>query len=103
MYILRHTSDIQVLEWQGIIGLVMEYAVGGPLSTLVAVRSGLTETIARWYFQQVVMAVDYCHQKVRHHLNHHQHLLESSTFNTPQGIGCLSFLTCSIAISGTPC
>ena len=56
--------SLQVLTWQGIIGLVMEYAIGGPLSTLAAVRCGLPEVAAKWYFQQVVMAVDFCHQKV---------------------------------------
>ncbi len=39
--------SLQVLTWQGIIGLVMEYAIGGPLSTLTAVRRGLPEVAAK--------------------------------------------------------
>lgn len=55
---------LQVLNWQGLVGLVMEYAAGGALSALISARCGLPETAARWFFQQIVIAVDFCHRTV---------------------------------------
>ncbi|CAK0774498.1 hypothetical protein CVIRNUC_004174 [Coccomyxa viridis] len=63
---MAHPHVIQfreVLECQGLVGLVMEYAAGGALSALISARCGLPEPAARWFFQQVVIAVDFCHQK----------------------------------------
>ena len=34
------------------------------MSALISSRCGLPEPAARWFFQQVVIAVDFCHQKV---------------------------------------
>ena len=31
---------------------------------LVLQKSGLAEAEARWYFQQIILAVDYCHKVV---------------------------------------
>ena len=45
--------------------LAMEYAAGGDLFRYVAVRRGLPEDEARWFFQQLMIAVDYCHRMVR--------------------------------------
>lgn len=42
--------------------LVMEYAAGGDLFTYVSARRGLTEDEARWFFQQLMVGVDYCHR-----------------------------------------
>ena len=43
----------------------MEYAPGGDLFRYVAARRGLPEDEARWFFQQLMIAVDYCHRMVR--------------------------------------
>lgn len=43
----------------------MEYASGGDMFQLVVANRGLPEQDARWYFQQLIIAVDYCHKMVR--------------------------------------
>jgi len=40
--------------------LVMEYAVGGDLFSLVFSNNGLSESDSRYYFQQLLLAVDFC-------------------------------------------
>ena len=45
--------------------LAMEYAAGGDLAHYTSVRRGLGEEEARWFFQQIMIAVDYCHRMVR--------------------------------------
>ena len=40
----------------------MEYAAGGDLFTHVSTRGGLPEADARFFFQQLVMGLDYCHR-----------------------------------------
>jgi len=47
------------------IGIVMEYAAGGDLFDYVVSRPGscLAEDEARWFFQQLICAVDYMHHK----------------------------------------
>lgn len=42
----------------------MDYANGGSLFHFVQQRGRLREPMARWFFQQLVLAVDYCHKKV---------------------------------------
>ena len=44
--------------------LAMEYAAGGDLFRYVSSRRGLPEDEARWFFQQMMIAVDYCHRMV---------------------------------------
>ncbi|KAK9829253.1 hypothetical protein WJX72_004786 [[Myrmecia] bisecta] len=44
------------------LAIVMEYAPGGDMFNLVVTRRGLPEADARWYFQQLIIAVDYCHR-----------------------------------------
>ena len=44
--------------------LVMEYAAGGDLFRYVSARKGLRDDEARWFFQQLIIAVDYCHRMV---------------------------------------
>ena len=44
--------------------LAMEYAAGGDLYKYVSSRRGVAEDEARWFFQQLVVAVDYCHRMV---------------------------------------
>ena len=43
----------------------MEYCEGGDMFHLVVRSRGLPEDDARWYFQQLVIAIDYCHKAVR--------------------------------------
>ena len=43
----------------------MEYATDGDMFQLVVRQRGLLEKDARWYFQQLITAVDYCHRMVR--------------------------------------
>ncbi len=45
------------------INIVLEYANGGSLFAYVQAQRRLTEEIARWVFQQLIFAVDYCHKK----------------------------------------
>jgi len=45
------------------LAIVMEYAAGGDLFNYVATRRGLSEDRARWFFQQLVVGVDYCHRR----------------------------------------
>jgi serine/threonine protein kinase len=47
------------------INIVMEYCSGGTILEFVQARHRLREPLARWFFQQLVVAVDYCHRKVR--------------------------------------
>lgn len=42
--------------------IVNEYAPGGDLVDLIEANDALSEDKSRWLFQQVVVAVDYCHQ-----------------------------------------
>lgn len=44
--------------------IVMEYAPGGDLHDYVKRHKCLSEEDARWFFQQLVVAVEYCHKKV---------------------------------------
>ena len=46
------------------LAIVMEYASGGDMFQLVVTNRGLPEQDARWYFQQLIIAVDYCHKMV---------------------------------------
>ena len=43
----------------------MELVNGGSLWDFMKTRRTLDEKLARWLFQQLVLAVDYCHAKVR--------------------------------------
>lgn len=45
----------------------MEYAPGGTLQNFINQQPNrqLTEQDARWFFQQFVIAMDYCHTMVR--------------------------------------
>lgn len=43
--------------------IVMEYASGGDLFKQVQTAKRLDEPAARWFFQQLIIALDYCHRK----------------------------------------
>ena len=44
--------------------IVMEYASGGELFEFVKRSNRLSEDAARFFFQQLISGVDYCHQQV---------------------------------------
>jgi serine/threonine-protein kinase SRK2 len=46
------------------LNVVMEYASGGSLFECVREERTLSESVARWFFQQLVLALDYCHRRV---------------------------------------
>eukprot|EP01025_Chloroclados_australasicus_P017921 TRINITY_DN1920_c0_g1_i4.p2 TRINITY_DN1920_c0_g1~~TRINITY_DN1920_c0_g1_i4.p2 ORF type:complete len:401 (-),score=37.36 TRINITY_DN1920_c0_g1_i4:292-1338(-) len=45
------------------LALAMEYADQGDLFDYVIGQQGLDEKQARWFFQQLIIAVDYCHRR----------------------------------------
>ncbi len=44
------------------LGIAMEYAAGGDMFQHVTMKRGLSEDEARWFFQQLVLGLDYCHK-----------------------------------------
>ncbi len=60
-------EDMQVFLTPRHLGIAMEYAAGGDMFDYVVVRQKRlrSEQHARWFFQQLVVALDYCHRKVR--------------------------------------
>ncbi|GAB4816879.1 hypothetical protein N2152v2_003925 [Parachlorella kessleri] len=62
---LRHPHIIDLKEvflTDSYLVLVMEYAAGADLFRLVSRAKGLPEGEARWFFQQIMFAVDYSHK-----------------------------------------
>jgi hypothetical protein len=61
------------------LGIAMEYAPGGDMFEYVVRKNGLREDEARWFFQQLIVGLDYCHKMVRKDrfliaaVNRHQH------------------------------
>lgn len=47
------------------LGIVMEYLAGGNMHEYVMRKGRLKESEARWYFQQLIVGVDYLHRMVR--------------------------------------
>ena len=43
----------------------MEYVAGGDMFEYVVRKGGLKESEARWFFQQLIIGVDYLHRMVR--------------------------------------
>ncbi|GLI66872.1 hypothetical protein VaNZ11_010863 [Volvox africanus] len=63
---LRHPHVIQFKEvflTSDYICIAMEYATGGSLFQYVQQQARLKEAVARWFFQQLVIGVDYCHKR----------------------------------------
>jgi len=44
------------------LGIAMEYAPGGDMFEYVVKKNGLREDEARWFFQQLIVGLDYCHR-----------------------------------------
>uniref|UniRef100_A0A383W2H5 Protein kinase domain-containing protein n=1 Tax=Tetradesmus obliquus TaxID=3088 RepID=A0A383W2H5_TETOB len=64
--LMRHPHVIQFKEVflsRRFICIAMEYASGGSLFQYVQRQGRLKEAVARWFFQQLVVGVDYCHRK----------------------------------------
>lgn len=77
---ILHAWLVQVFLTNNHLAIAMEYAAGGNLYQLVARSGGLPEPDARWYFQQLIFAIDYCHKMVRpppHHLTQSTNLWAS--------------------------
>ena len=63
----RHTQQpglAQVFLTAEYLAIAMEYAAGGDMYHRVVHCRGLHEADARWYFQQLIIAIDYCHRMV---------------------------------------
>ena len=63
--VLRDGRPLQVFLTPEYLAIAMEYATDGDMFQLVVRQRGLLEKDARWYFQQLIVAVDYCHRMVR--------------------------------------
>ena len=46
------------------LAIATEHAAGGDMLQLVQRQGNLPEAEARWYFQQLIVAIDYCHRMV---------------------------------------
>jgi serine/threonine-protein kinase SRK2 len=53
----------QVFLTRNYLGIAMEFAAGGDLFDRVRAKGKLSEHEARWFFQQLICAVDYMHSK----------------------------------------
>lgn len=65
--VCRHTLQpvlAQVFLTAEYLAIAMEYAAGGDMYHCVVHCRGLHEADARWYFQQLIIAIDYCHRMV---------------------------------------
>lgn len=63
---------MQVFVTQQYLAIAMEYAAGGDMFEHVVRKGGLKESEARWFFQQLLVGVDYVHRMVRcRHQNLH--------------------------------
>ncbi len=63
---LRHPHVIEFKEvflTSEYICIAMEYASGGSLFTYVQRAVRLKEAAARWFFQQLIIGLDYCHRR----------------------------------------
>eukprot|EP00199_Chlamydomonas_sp_CCMP681_P002628 CAMPEP_0119116116 /NCGR_PEP_ID=MMETSP1180-20130426/52106_1 /TAXON_ID=3052 ORGANISM="Chlamydomonas cf sp, Strain CCMP681" /NCGR_SAMPLE_ID=MMETSP1180 /ASSEMBLY_ACC=CAM_ASM_000741 /LENGTH=324 /DNA_ID=CAMNT_0007105231 /DNA_START=111 /DNA_END=1085 /DNA_ORIENTATION=- len=65
--VLRHPHVVELKEVFLVdaekIGIVMEYAPGGSLFGMVQRDVRLSEDTSRWFFQQLCMTLDFCHER----------------------------------------
>lgn len=59
-----YTSILQVFLTPTHLGIVMEYAAGGELFDRIVKAGRFSEDEARFFFQQLISGVDYCHSEV---------------------------------------
>ena len=57
--------SLQVFLTPTHLGIVMEYAAGGELFDRIVKAGRFSEDEARFFFQQLISGVDYCHSEVR--------------------------------------
>jgi hypothetical protein len=55
----------QVFLTSRYLAIAMEYVAGGDMFEYVVRKGGLKESEARWFFQQLIIGVDYLHRMVR--------------------------------------
>ena len=55
----------QVFLTRDFLAIAMEFAAGGDMFQYVKHRGGLEEVEARWFFQQLIIGMDYCHKMAR--------------------------------------
>ncbi|KFM24010.1 Serine/threonine-protein kinase SAPK2 [Auxenochlorella protothecoides] len=63
---LLHPHVVQLKEVMCVppfLAIVMEFVPGGDMFQYVVSRRGLPEAEARWFFQQLILGMDYCHRK----------------------------------------
>lgn len=64
----KHLSHHHVIQFKGIfltrahLAIVMEYAPGGDLMDYIRKQRGIAEDLARWFFQQLIIGLDYIHR-----------------------------------------
>ena len=66
---------VQVFVTQQYLAIAMEYAAGGDMFEHVVRKGGLKESEARWFFQQLLVGVDYVHRMVSFRSSSKQWLL----------------------------
>lgn len=58
-----------VIQFKGVfltadhLGIILEYASGGDLLEWIRKRGGISEQLGRWFFQQLIIGLDYIHRK----------------------------------------
>ena len=68
--ILNHKNLLHhhVVQFKGVfltqhhLAIIMEYAPGGDLMGYIREHRGVPEALARWFFQQLIIGLDYCHR-----------------------------------------
>lgn len=68
---------MQVFVTQQYLAIAMEYAAGGDMFEHVVRKGGLKESEARWFFQQLLVGVDYVHRMVSFR---HQKMYANSSY-----------------------
>jgi serine/threonine protein kinase len=84
--LIEYSADGTVEKANGakekVIYIVLELATGGELFDYVATTGRFSETIARFYFKQLIEGLDYVHQKgVTHRDLKPENLLFDENFN----------------------
>jgi serine/threonine protein kinase len=60
------TGHAQAFLTPQYLAIAMEFASGGDMFEHVVRKGGLKESEARWFFQQLIVGVDYVHKMVRY-------------------------------------
>ncbi len=62
--VLQNINHVQVFLTPTHLGIAMEYAAGGELFDRIAKAGRFNEDEARFFFQQLISGVQYCHSQV---------------------------------------